>query len=117
MSGQEALFPPPEDGWRGPEEFKACVRDWAERIDVEPRRVQIQHTTKKWGSCSANGVLTFSSELLTEPRSIGEAVIVHELLHLRVPNHGQLFRGLLQAFLPGASHVLDDRFHCNRGTS
>jgi predicted metal-dependent hydrolase len=28
-------------------------------------------------------------------------VIVHELLHLRVPNHGKLFKSLLTAYLPG----------------
>jgi predicted metal-dependent hydrolase len=99
VSRQEALFGPDDDRWQGPEDFKACVREWAERIGVEPRRVQIQRIKKKWGSCSAGGTLTFSSELLTEPRSLGEAVIVHELLHLKVPNHGPLFRSLERAYL------------------
>jgi hypothetical protein len=30
-----------------------------------------------------------------------EVVIVHELLHLLVPNHGKLFKSLLNAYLPG----------------
>lgn len=105
MSRQEDLFPPPKDGWQGPEDFKACVREWADRIDVEPRRIQIQQTTKKWGSCSPTGVLTFSSELLKKPRDASEAVIVHELLHLKVPNHGRLFRSLFRAYLPHADHT------------
>ncbi len=29
-----------------------------------------------------------------------EYVIVHELLHLRVPNHGKLFRTLMLLYLP-----------------
>jgi hypothetical protein len=28
-------------------------------------------------------------------------VIVHELLHLKVPNHGKLFRALMKAYLAG----------------
>ena len=28
-------------------------------------------------------------------------VIAHELLHLRVPNHGRLFKALMTAHLPG----------------
>ena len=33
-------------------------------------------------------------------RVLGEFVIVHELLHLRVPNHGKLFKSLLSAYVP-----------------
>jgi len=29
-----------------------------------------------------------------------EYVIVHELLHLKVPNHGKLFKTLLRAYIP-----------------
>lgn len=92
--------------WNGPEDFKGAVRTWAERIGVQPERIQIQKATKKWGSCSSSGTLTFSRDLLAKPRSIGEAVIVHELLHLQVPNHGRLFRSLLEAHLPGAADTL-----------
>jgi predicted metal-dependent hydrolase len=28
-------------------------------------------------------------------------VIVHELLHLRVPNHGRLFKAMLSVYVPG----------------
>jgi predicted metal-dependent hydrolase len=33
-------------------------------------------------------------------------VIVHELLHLRVRNHGKLFRSLVNAHLPGSESLL-----------
>lgn len=53
----------------------------------------------KWASCSTNGHLNFSTALLAQPRSFQDEVIVHELLHLRVPNHGKLFKSLLLAHL------------------
>ena len=37
--------------------------------------------------------------LLGEPISFRDEVIVHELLHLKLPNHARLFRALLRAFL------------------
>lgn len=52
----------------------------------------------KWASCSSSGANTFSRELLDLDRDFGEAVIVHELVHLKVPNHGKLFRSLVQSF-------------------
>jgi len=55
---------------------------------------------RKWASCSPKGRVTFSVDLLETDRDFQEYVIVHELLHLRVPNHGRLFRSLLSAYLP-----------------
>jgi predicted metal-dependent hydrolase len=34
------------------------------------------------------------------PPAFREYVIVHELLHLKVPNHGKLFKSLLRAYIP-----------------
>lgn len=86
--------------WQSTKEFKDCARAWAEKIGVEPTRIHIRRMTKKWASCSAGGVVTFSTDLLDEDRGFGEAVIVHELIHLKVPNHGPVFRSLLKAYLP-----------------
>jgi predicted metal-dependent hydrolase len=79
--------------------FRTGVARWAERINVSPRRVQVQRMTRKWASCSTAGTLTFSLDLLDEPATFSDYVIVHELLHLLVPNHGKVFRGLLRAYL------------------
>jgi len=81
--------------------FKALVQGWAFRIGVQPRRVQVQRMTTKWASCSLNGRLCFSSDLLLEDAPFQEVVVVHELLHLRVPNHGKLFKSLMSAYVPG----------------
>jgi predicted metal-dependent hydrolase len=62
--------------------------------------------TRKWASCSASGSLSFSRDLLRARPRFREAVIVHELLHLRVPNHGKLFRSLMNAHLPGSEALL-----------
>jgi len=55
---------------------------------------------RKWASCSSDGRITFNSELFAQPYRFQEFVIVHELLHLKIPNHGKLFKSLLSAHLP-----------------
>lgn len=79
--------------------FRAEVEAWARRIGVTPREIRIRPMKRKWASCSSLGRLTFDSELLRQPAEFRREVIVHELLHLKVPNHGPLFRALLKAFL------------------
>jgi predicted metal-dependent hydrolase len=83
--------------------FKAEVQAWAERIGVEPKEVHIRPMTRKWASCSSRGRLTFNSALMREPAPFRAEVIVHELLHLKVPNHGKVFKALLRAHLAGTS--------------
>lgn len=81
------------------DDFRAEVQDWAERIKVEPKEIHVRPMTKKWGSCSTSGRLTFNADVLRQPASVRKRVIVEELLHLKVPNHGRLFRTLLRAYL------------------
>lgn len=86
-----------------PRFFKSEVRAWADRIGVEPREIRVRPMTRKWASCSSEGRLTFSAALLSERREQRDMVIAHELIHLRVPNHGPLFRSLLRAHLRSPS--------------
>jgi predicted metal-dependent hydrolase len=79
--------------------FKEEVRSWAERIGVEPKEVHIRPMKRKWASCSTSGRVTFDTDLLRQPTPFRSEAIVHELLHLKVPNHGKLFRSLLRAHL------------------
>ena len=79
--------------------FKADVRRWAERIGVEVREIHIRDMTRKWASASTSGRLTFDVDLLDQPIEKRNEVIVHELVHLKVGNHGPLFRSLVRAHL------------------
>lgn len=80
--------------------FKSRVRVWAERVRVNPKQVRLQSMSRKWASCSTHGWCTFAVDLLDEAHGFQDYVIVHELLHLKVRNHGRLFRSLLTAHLP-----------------
>lgn len=79
--------------------FKAEVREWAKRIGVKIHQLHVREMKRKWASCSSKGRLTFDTELLKQPARFRAEVIVHELLHLKVPNHGRLFRALLRSYL------------------
>lgn len=82
--------------------FHAEIAAWARRIGVEPRAIHLRPMRRKWGSCSTTGLVTFNVELLAKPAAFRCRVIVEELLHLKIPNHGCLFRSLLRAYLEGS---------------
>jgi predicted metal-dependent hydrolase len=80
-------------------DFKARVSVWAEKLAVKARSVTVRPMTTKWASCSIAGSLTFDSALLLLDKNLQDYVIVHELLHFHVPNHGRLWKSLMRVHL------------------
>ncbi|HMP72075.1 MAG TPA: M48 family metallopeptidase [Kiritimatiellia bacterium] len=79
--------------------FKARVREWADKLDVDIVWLGVRPMRNKWASCSTNGHLNFSADLLGLRQDLWDYVIVHELLHFSVPNHGKLWKSLMRAHL------------------
>ncbi|HET7921865.1 MAG TPA: M48 family metallopeptidase [Gammaproteobacteria bacterium] len=86
--------------------LRARVEVWADRLKVRPTQVRIQHMTRKWASCSSAGCITLNRSLLGQSHGFQDYVIVHELLHLRLPNHGKLFKSLLRIHVPLADQYM-----------
>lgn len=79
--------------------FKQRVQELANRLDVEVVWLGVRPMTNKWASCSTKGHLNFNSQLLGATPDLWDYVIVHELLHFFVPNHGRLWKSLMRAHL------------------
>jgi predicted metal-dependent hydrolase len=83
------------------QDFKCRVLRSARLLHVNPRVIRLQRMTKKWGSCSTSGIVTFAEDIVDQDETFQNFVIVHELLHLRIPSHGRLFKALMSAHAPG----------------
>lgn len=86
--------------WKDAQELKNAVHEWCDRIQVKVKQIQLRPMKQKWASISTTGRLTLNTELLDLPKDLGEFVIVHELVHLLVPNHGKLFKCFMFTYLP-----------------
>lgn len=82
------------------EDVYALVGDWSARLGVTVTRTQIRPMRTKWGSISTAGILTLSGDLLCLPRELVEYVVVHELLHLKFPDHRRGWRVSMGMYLP-----------------
>ncbi len=85
--------------WKDKTEFKEQVRLFAEKMDIKIKSLAIRPMKNKWASCSTDGNLNFNKQLLELDKELGNYVIVHELLHFNVPNHGKLWKSLMTAYL------------------
>jgi predicted metal-dependent hydrolase len=77
-----------------------AVRRAAPRLGVTFSRIAIRDQKTRWGSCSTRGTLSFSWRLVLAPGEILEYVVVHELCHLREPNHSPRFWTLVERARP-----------------
>ena len=66
-------------------------------------RVFIRNQKTRWGSCSAKNNISLNRKLLRLPPELIDYVILHELVHTREKNHGNLFWSELSKFVENAS--------------
>jgi predicted metal-dependent hydrolase len=97
----------------GRKRMKARAVYWAKRLKVAPKVIRVQRMTRKWGSCSSGGIVTLAEDLAEQDRAFQDFVIAHELLHLRVQNHGKLFKALMSLHVPGWQAQNLERMHKN----
>lgn len=82
-----------------PRQFERCL-DAHPSLRTGNPTLRIRRMSRRWGSCTPSGVITLSPELMRVPMGCIEYVIVHELCHRKVMNHGPRFERLLTRILP-----------------
>lgn len=67
---------------------------------VPVQGVKLKYTSSRWGSCSSNGNINFSTRLLFAPEEVVDYVIIHELAHRIEMNHSSRFWKLVSDAMP-----------------
>jgi predicted metal-dependent hydrolase len=67
------------------------VAYWAQKMGVAPTGVKITSARTRFGSCSGKNSLCFSLYLMEYPEDAIDAVVVHELAHIRHRDHSPAF--------------------------
>jgi len=87
--------------------FAQAHSDLAQRVawhtrglGVRARRITLRDQATRWGSCSANGLLSFSWRLILAPSFVLDYVAAHEVAHLLEMNHGPRFWKLVARSVP-----------------
>jgi len=83
------------------ETLPPLIRHWEQRLNVEVKGCFLRRMKTRWGTCNyRTRHLRLNTELVTKPRRLLEYVLVHEMVHLIVPNHGARFVALMNAHYP-----------------
>ena len=83
------------------EHLPASLTRWEQKLGVRAQHITFRDMTTRWGSCQTRtGRLTFNIRLARYDLQYFDSVVLHELVHLRVPNHGPDFYRLMDQCLP-----------------
>ena len=74
---------------------------WGRQTGLHPEKWQMRDMKTRWGSCNPRTKkLWFSVGLVEKPDECIEYVVLHELAHLKIANHGADFKAFLTHFMP-----------------
>ena len=71
---------------------------WSIQMMVTPKQIKLKDQKTRWGSCSSKGNVNYNWRIIMAPENIIDYLIIHELSHLRVPNHSASFWSLVESF-------------------
>src|SRR6266436_5769048 len=84
-------------------EIAPRARRIAAQIGRVVARVNFRDTKSRWGSCSAQGSLSFRWRLILAPEPVLDYVVAHEVAHLVEMNHGPRFWALVARLVPDSA--------------
>ena len=102
-----ALLPQEVELWRkkAKTELPPRLAALARRHQFTYNRVFIKNNKSNWGSCSGVNNINLSLRIMLLPEHLRDYVMLHELCHTRIKNHGPRFWALLDSVTEGRAKV------------
>ena len=89
---------------------------WSNITKIDYNEVKVRDATTRYGSCiPSKKNLYFSSRLVMLPEDKVDAIIVHELCHMKYKNHNKQFYDLVEQYIPNYKEI--DKWLKINGTS
>ena len=76
------------------------IKKLSKLTKLVPSKITVKPLKTKWGGVNKKRTLTINQKLIRAPGKIIDYVIIHELCHLKIPNHGQSFWNLVSGKIP-----------------
>jgi len=87
----------------------------SKEININFSSVNVKAYNARWGSCTLEGEISLNWKLIMLPDKVIDYVIIHELSHVKVPNHSKSFWNLVEEKCP--NYIEDKKWLIKNGSS
>jgi len=81
-------------------DLERLVSIYARMVGRKVKSLSFKDTRSRWGSCAADGALSFSWRIVMAPPLVIDYLAAHEVAHLKEMNHGPKFWALCHQLCP-----------------
>lgn len=83
------------------DQLERVVPKWEETTGLYCYSFKTKYMTTKWGTCNSKAKrIWINLQMVEKPLECLDYVVLHELVHLKVPNHGADFKSLIDKYMP-----------------
>ena len=88
-------------------ELERLIPIWEQKTGLHCRKWRVNYLKGKWGVCRGRTKsITINTRLAYYPPECLEFIVVHELIHIKIPNHGKDFIACMDLYLPDWREIL-----------
>jgi hypothetical protein len=85
---------------KGEQKLTERTAYFSPKVGVAPTGLIVKELGNRWASCSPTGSLAFNWKCMMAPLSIIDYIVVHELCHMREPDHSEQFWNEVDKVIP-----------------
>ena len=80
--------------------FVPKIKEFSAKMGCNVKKIKLSNAKGLWGSCNTKGLINLNWRLIMAPETVIEYVVIHELAHLKYPDHSKKFWDYLRVFCP-----------------
>ncbi|UCZ53466.1 M48 family metallopeptidase [Bacillus shivajii] len=84
----------------GESKLKERLDMYAGKLNVAPTKFALKEQKMRWGTCTSDNVIYLNWRIVMAPVPIIDYLLVHELTHIKHPNHSRDFWNCLYSIFP-----------------
>lgn len=82
------------------------LTELAQKHEFRFNKVTIRNNKRNWGSCSSKNNISLNLQMMKLPDELIDYILLHELVHTEIKNHGPKFWGKLNVITDGRAKQL-----------
>ncbi|OIJ22024.1 zinc metalloprotease [Anaerobacillus alkalidiazotrophicus] len=84
----------------GEAKIKERLNIYCPKMGLSPSKIELKEQKMRWGTCTGDNAIYLNWRIVMAPLVIVDYLLVHELAHIKYPNHSKEYWQLVHSIMP-----------------